>query len=256
MMAPTKIYHALQGVRGRRPVNLEELENILVRFSNLVMEQPWIKEIDINPLLASSERIIALDARVLLHDKATDLANVPKTAIRPYPIQYVGEWKTKKGNPVSIRPIRPEDETAMIRFHEKLSERSVYLRYLKAISINQRTDHRNLIRNCYIDYDREMAIVAENKNEIVGVGRLRKDIHAQIAHLSVVVTDETQGQGIGTYLSQKMVEVARDEKIKLIRADILKENVAGINMLQSLGFVVQAGGSSELTVAELVLNDL
>lgn len=255
MMAPTKIYHALQGVRGRRPVNLEELENILVSFSNLVMEQPWIKEIDINPLLASSERIIALDARVLLHEKAMDLANVPKTAIRPYPIQYVGEWKTKKGNTVSIRPIRPEDETAMISFHEKLSERSVYLRYLKAISINQRTDHRNLIRNCYIDYDREMAIVAENKNEIVGVGRLRKDIHSQMAHLSVVVADETQGLGIGTYLSQKIVEVARDEKIKLIKADILKENVAGIHMLQSLGFVVREGGSSELMVAELVLND-
>lgn len=253
MMAKTKIYHALTGVRGRKPVNLEELENILVRFSNLVMEWPWIKEIDINPLLASSERLIALDARVVLHDPGTDLAKVPRTAIRPYPIQYITEWKTKKGETLNIRPIRPEDESTMVKFHEKLSERSVYLRYLKAISINQRTDHKNLIRNCYIDYDREMAIVAEKNNEIFGVGRLRKNISEESATLAIVVTDEMQGQGIGAFLGQQIVNIAKQENLKLIHADVLKENKAGIKMLEGLGFKIKDVGRHDTLVGELKL---
>ena len=89
MMEQTKIYTALKGVRGRPPVNLAALEELLVRFSYLVVEQPWISEIDINPLLASPERLIALDARVVLHPKDTKEEKLPKPAIRPYPTQYV-----------------------------------------------------------------------------------------------------------------------------------------------------------------------
>lgn len=254
LMAPTKIYHALKGVRGRAPVDLIELENILVRFSDLVMEQPWIKEIDINPLLASSERLIALDARVVLHDANTDFNQIPKTAIRPYPIQYVGKWTTKKGNEINTRPIRPEDEPAMIKFHEKLSERSVYLRYLKSISMSQRTDHNNLLRNCYIDYDREMAIVAELGNEIVGVARLRKSVYGNIGTLTNIVIDEMQGSGIGTHLSKQIVEIAKIEKLNKIRADILKENESGIKMLANLGFKVVESHNSDIVRVELNLN--
>ncbi|HEX7594367.1 MAG TPA: acetate--CoA ligase family protein, partial [Anaerolineae bacterium] len=110
MMEQTKIYQALKGVRGRKSVDLAALEQMLVRFSQLVVEQRWIKEIDINPMLASPERLIALDARVVVHDQSVKESDLPKLPIRPYPTQYVGSWKTKDGAALQIRPIRPEDE--------------------------------------------------------------------------------------------------------------------------------------------------
>src|SRR5581483_8235814 len=109
MMERTKIFTALKGVRGRASANIAELEQLLVRFSQLVVEQPWIKEIDINPLIVSPERILALDARILLHDTKTPESTLPRSAIRPYPTQYVSPWKLKNKKRVVIRPIRPED---------------------------------------------------------------------------------------------------------------------------------------------------
>ena len=133
MMEQTRIYSALKGVRGREPVDLAGLEQLMVRFSKLVVEQRWVKEIDINPLLVSSERLVALDARVVLHESDLSEEQLPKLAIRPYPTQYVWSWKTKAGEEVEIRPIRSEDEPPMVQFHETLSERSVYLRYFHMI---------------------------------------------------------------------------------------------------------------------------
>lgn len=236
MMEKTKIYHALQGVRGRKPVDLNELEKLLVRFSNLVIEQPMIKEIDINPFMVSGDRIIALDARVVLHEKGTDLSKLPKVAIRPYPIQYVSEWTSKKQEKITLRPIRPEDEPKMVRFHELLSDRSVFLRYLSSVSINQRVDHQNLLRNCFIDYDREMAIVAETKQGIVGVARLKKSSGRNDGRIAIVVGDAYQGHGIGSELVKQIIQIAKDEKLSMIRADILAENKAGITTLTKLGF--------------------
>lgn len=253
MMEKTKIYHALQGVRGRKPVDLAELEKLMVRFSNLVIEQPLIKEIDINPFMVSAERIIALDARVVLHDVGTDVSKLTKAAIRPYPIQYVSSWNTKTNAQVQFRPIRPEDEPMMIKFHELLSEKSVYLRYLSSISLNQRTDHKNLLRNCFIDYDREMAIVAELNNEIIAVARIKKASGRNDARMAIVVSDAFQGQGLGSELAKKMIQVARDEKLSMIRADILAENKNGISMLQKLGFKIRVGENADIVHAEYMI---
>jgi acetyltransferase len=132
VMERTKILTALKGVRGRKRVDLDALEQLIVRFSYLITEQSWIKEIDINPLLASSEGLLALDARVVLHP--LELATPPRSAIRPYPTQYVEAWKLPDGTDVLIRPIRPEDEPAIALFHTQLSERSVYLRYFHLLA--------------------------------------------------------------------------------------------------------------------------
>jgi acetyltransferase len=127
MMEKTKIYKALLGVRGRGSVDMHAMEQLLVSFSQLVVEQPWIKEVDINPLFVSKDTIVALDSRVLLHPlEATDL---PKLAIRPYPTQDVSEWKSDENVTSLFRPIRPDDEPAMVKFHESLSERTVQLRF-------------------------------------------------------------------------------------------------------------------------------
>src|SRR5581483_5821326 len=179
MMEQTKIYTALKGVRGRKSVDMAALEDLMVRFSQLVAEQKWIKEIDINPLLASPDRLLALDARVVVHGPEVKQADLPKAAIRAYPAKYVAAWKMKNGEEVMIRPIRPEDEPQMIKFHQALSERTVYLRYFQPLKLSQRTAHERLTRICFTDYDREMPLVVERKKadgdrEILAVGRLSK----------------------------------------------------------------------------------
>jgi acetyltransferase len=229
LMEQTKILKALKGVRGRKPVDLSALEDLLVRFSQLVVEQPWIKEIDINPLLASPERILALDARVVVHGLDMTEDKLPTSAIRPYPLHLVKTWKMKDGGHVVIRPIRPEDEPMMIEFHKKLSERSVYLRYFQPLKLTQRTAHERLTRACFIDYNREMALVAERKNEagegeILAVGRLSK-LHGQDeAELAAVATDGAQHKGLGSELYRRMIEFARDEKLKRVVSTMLPEN--------------------------------
>ena len=163
LMEQTQIFKALQGVRGRKPVDLVALEGLLVHFSQLVVDQSSIAEIDINPLIASPERLLALDARIVLHDPSQQ-KDVPKPAIRPYPRQYVSMWTMKDGRDVTIRPIRPEDEPLMAEFHRTLSDRTVYLRYFASLSLGARIAHERLLRICFGDYDREMVLVAELVN--------------------------------------------------------------------------------------------
>ncbi|MGA7500404.1 MAG: acetate--CoA ligase family protein, partial [Isosphaeraceae bacterium] len=161
MMEHTKIYTALRGVRGRRSVDIAALEQLMVRFSQLVVEQKWIKEVDINPLLASPDRLLALDARVIVHGLDVRACDLPRPAIRPYPSQYITTWTDEDGTQVVLRPIRPEDEPLLVKFHGTLSERSVSFRYFHAMKLTARVAHERLTRICFIDYDREMALVAD-----------------------------------------------------------------------------------------------
>lgn len=252
MMEQTKIYTALKGVRGRKPVDLAQLEQLLVTFSRLVVEQPSIQEIDINPLLASADGFVALDARVVLHSGETDL---PRPAIRPYPIQYVHPWTLKSGMEVLIRPIRPEDEPLMVRFHEPLSERSVYLRYFHMLGLGQRIAHERLSRICFVDYDREIALVAERTGavpggrEIAGVGRLVKARAGGEAEVAVLVSDAYQRMGLGAELVRRLVEIARAEKYQRIVADILPENGAMLRVFHRLGFDVRHSTDDGVTKA-------
>ncbi|MGC4030770.1 MAG: bifunctional acetate--CoA ligase family protein/GNAT family N-acetyltransferase [Tepidisphaeraceae bacterium] len=242
MMEQTKIFTALKGVRGRKPVNLAALEQLLVRFSHLVIEQPWIKEIDINPLLASPDGLLALDARVVLHAPDTAEANLPRPAIRPYPTQYVQDWTARDGTPVLIRPIRPEDEPLLIDFHKALSEETVRLRYFGTMKFDMRTAHERLTRVCFNDYDRELALVAEVQNaetgkvHIAGIGRLSKVPHSDRAEFATIVADPMQGRGIGSELLSRLIDIARREHIKGLSADILRENGAMQHVCRKLGF--------------------
>jgi acetyltransferase len=247
MMEQTRIFTALKGVRGRKPVNMAALENLLVRFSQLVLEQRWIAEIDINPLLASPERLLALDARIVLHGPAVTLDQLPKPAIRPYPLQYVSSWTMKDGNQVAIRPIRPEDEPLMVKFHETLSDRSVYLRYFCSLSLSRRVAHERLLRICFGDYDREMVLVAERtdpgtgERRIMAVGRMNK-LHARNeAEVAVLVSDRYQNLGLGNELLRRVVQIARDEKLSQVSAEMLPDNIAMQAIMRRLGFRVRTG---------------
>jgi len=259
MMEQTKIYKALKGVRGRKPVDILALERLLVRFSQLVVEQNWIKEVDINPLLASAERLVALDARVVLHEADTDISKLPRPAIRPYPTKYLHPWRANDGTDVLIRPIRPEDEPMLVKFHETLSDRSVYFRYFHMIKLSQRIAHERLTRMCFIDYDREMALVAECREDkcaedrILGVGRLTKLHGTNEGEFAVVVSDNWQHQGIGTELLKRVIDFARDEKLSRVRADILLDNQDMQRIAKKVGFTLAPSSEPSMVTATMDL---
>jgi acetyltransferase len=245
MMEQTKIFTALKGVRGNPPVNLVALEQLLVRFSQLVLEQRWIAEVDINPLLASPDGLLALDARVVLHDAAVAADRLPRPAILPYPVQYVAPWTMKDGTTITIRPIRPEDEPLMVKFHETLSDQSVYLRYFCSLSLRRRIDHERLSRICFADYDREMVLVAEHidsdtkEKQIIAVGRMNKLHAGNEAEVAVLVSDRYQKLGLGEQLFRRVIQVARDEKISRISAEMMPDNRAMQVIIKRLGFEVR-----------------
>ena len=242
MMERTKVFTALQGVRGQRAVDDKALEGLLVRFSELVADQPRIREIDINPLLASGEGLLALDARIVLFGQEVTEAELPCPAIRPYPIEYVSRWLMKDGSSVVIRPIRGEDESRMVEFHKTLSDSTVYLRYFLAEKLESRIAHERLVRKCFLDYEREMALVAERLNEntgayeLLGVGRLVRQRDKGEAELGVVVADHWQGAGLGTELVRRLIEIAKREGIHRITAEILSENAAMVKLAKHFHF--------------------
>ncbi|MEG4317469.1 MULTISPECIES: bifunctional acetate--CoA ligase family protein/GNAT family N-acetyltransferase [unclassified Microcoleus] len=241
MMEQTRIYKALQGVRGRSAIDLEPLEQLLVRFSQLIVEQPQICEIDINPLLVSPQGAIALDARVVLHSTE----NTISPAIRPYPVQYVQEWSTPGDRPIAIRPIRPEDEPLMVRFHEELSEESVYLRYAHMVNLKHRIAHERLTRICFIDYDREMLLVADRQNpqtsehRILAVARLSKLHGTNEAEFALIVGDRYQHRGLGTELLRRLLQIGREERLNAIVGYILNSNYKMQSLCKKLGFELQ-----------------
>jgi acetyltransferase len=251
MMEQTRIHRALLGVRGRAPVDMAALEALLVRFGDLVVEQRRIKEIDINPLLASASGLIALDARVVLHPETVADADLPRAAIRPYPSDYTWRSQLRDGTPLTIRPIRPDDEPLMVPFHRSLSEDSVRLRYMQPMKLDDRTAHDRLVRICFIDYDREIALVAQpapapggGAGPIIGVGRLSRDRAGtgDGAEFSLLVADPWQTRGLGRDLLGRLIEVARKERFAHIYADVLESNLRMQRLCTYFGFAIADDG--------------
>jgi acetyltransferase len=256
LMEQTSVYAALKN--ARTSIDLTALEQLLVQFSFLVVEQRWIKEIDVNPLLVSSERILALDARVIVHGADVSLESIPRMAIRPYPTQYVNAWTMQDGTPVTIRPIRPEDEPLMVKFHETLSERSVYFRYFHAMRLTQRIAHERLTRICFIDYEREMALVvlrADEKGdqEILGVGRLINVHGTKEGEFALLVSDNWHHRGLGIELLKRLVDIGRQEKLTRIFGDILPENGDMLRVCDKLGFSRHYSAEDGIIRAEIQL---
>ena len=258
MMEQTKIYTALKGVRGRQSVDLPALERLLVRFGQLITEQPWIKELDINPLLASPEKLLALDARVVVYDQDTTEDKLPKLAIRPYPVQYVDVWTAKDGTELTFRPILPEDESLLVKLHEVLSDRTVIMRYLHPMLLQDRILHDRLARICHCDYDRDIPLVAECTNgdgsrSILGIGRLTKISGTQDGNMTVMVGDPYQGMGIGGELVRRVVDLAKRENLKTLNAVITVDNHAMEYIFRKLGFTIEPTNDEKVRTAKLEL---
>ena len=244
LMERTRIYQALSGGAKRPAVDLDALEQFLVRFSRAVVERPRIESVEIAPIFATREGVVALDARVTLHPTETPDDQLPRPAIRPYPTQYASPWTARDGGPVVIRPIRAEDEPLLVKFHETLSERSVALRYFQAIKLSRRVAHDRLTRICFNDYDREIALVVDYKepwtdhHEILGVGRLSKIPGTVEAEFALLINDSHQGRGFGTELLRRLLAIAQIEKVQRVTAEIRADNHDMKRVCEKLGFQI------------------
>jgi len=256
MMQETKIYKALKGFRGKKAVNKQELMAVLVKFSKLIASFSEISECDINPLLVSEDKIIALDARIVLFDESVKKENLPKLAIRPYPHYYIKNERMKDNTPVKIRPIRPEDEYLMVKFFQDVSKKSVFNRYLKVVHYDELITKERLIRICFNDYDREIALVVVLQREgfekeIIGVGRLTKIAGTDDAMFALMIQDTYHHQGLGTKLLEMLIDIAKNEKVHTVIAHLRPENNEMQAICIKLGFNLIKDEKTDLIRAEL-----
>jgi acetyltransferase len=241
LMERTAVYRMLQGFRGKEPASLVELEQIIVSFSNLIVDFPEIAEMDINPLAISKGKAYALDARIILEKSPQDYTTpYPHLVITPYPTRYVTTWRMRDGTDVLLRPIRPEDEPLE---HEMLSRLSPETLRVRFFSVIKDIGHEMLVRFCNIDYDRQMAIVAETKEggerRIIGIARIIADSDMRSAEFAVLVSDECQGKGLGYNLVDLLIGIAQDKGLERIYGEVLTENEKMLLMCRKLGFTTK-----------------
>ena len=243
MMNGTKIYrHLLQQVDFES--TLQYLEEVLVRFSHLIIHFPHIKEIDINPFFISGEDSFVLDANILLEaDILEGFVPVrgdfcpPHLSICPYPDQYIDVFKLREGPAAVIRPIRPEDEPLMEELLKTSSEQTLMMRFFRKMSD---MTHEQLTRYCHVDYDREISFVAimrdVGRDRIIGEVRMSKLPDQEHAEMAVVVGDPWQGQGIGKALCLHCIQIAKELGIKNMWMEILQVNARMLNRAEKMGF--------------------
>jgi acetyltransferase len=237
LVARTRVSRMLESFRGKPAVDMDRLIDVLLRVSELACEIPAVKELDINPLLADENGVIALDARVLVSDGplAAD-ASYSHLAIHPYPRALVREVTVKSGR-ILLRPIRPEDAEAEKRFISRLSPRTSYLRF--HAPIRELTMER-LVRYTQIDYDREMAFVAVDTTvepqELRGISRYTCNPDGKTAEFGVIVEDAWQGRGVGHVLMQALEDTARARGLTELIGLVLKDNDEMGELMRKRGY--------------------
>ena len=250
----TKAYELLKGFRNIPPVDMKKVEETMVKFSQMLIDHPEIKEVDINPLIPQGNKLIAVDARIILDpepEKHTHLI------ITPYPTKYMRPITLKDGQKVLLRPIKPEDENMWLDMFKSFSEETVRFRFFRII---KDTPHEVRTRYCNIDYDREIGIVAEvekdGRKQILGVVRIIQDPAQQDeAEFAVVVTDEYQRLGLGSEFLDFIIEIAKDKNLSKINGVVLKDNFPMITLCREKGFRFSDGDPGEYKVEYILLDD-
>ncbi len=243
-MERTRIYSALRAGFGNVCAQLDELERVFVRFGDLLLDQPWIRSIEVNPVVIGAEGVVALDAWITLHDPGTSESELPRPAIRPYPSEYVTSAPLKDRSRVTLRPIRPEDESAMVAFHHTLSSDTVYFRYLRLLSLDQRIRHERLTQLCFVDYDCHIGLVAVEYDQelqqerILAIARLVKIHGTHNCDFALVVSDAFQGRGLGEVLLRHLIAVARAERLERVIGVIHPENMPMLRLCKKVGFTL------------------
>ncbi|MEM4165618.1 MAG: bifunctional acetate--CoA ligase family protein/GNAT family N-acetyltransferase, partial [Nitrososphaerales archaeon] len=242
LMEETKVYQLLKGYRNMPPANLKLLEEILIRFSQLIVDFPQIREVDINPLIIDEKEAFVLDARIAI-DKDLVFKKVEPhqhLIISPYPKKYETLWKLRDGRTVILRPIKPEDEPLWLEMFQSFSEESIRYRFFQII---KDTPHEVRVRYCNIDYDREIAIVAELNEEerkrILGVVRVSLEPDRKKGEIAFIVADPWQGLGLGTKMVDYVIEIAKEMGVESLYAIMLPDNYQAMKLTKKMGFTLQ-----------------
>jgi acetyltransferase len=235
------IYKMLQGYRGKAPADMRLLEQTIVSFSNLIVDFPEIAEMDINPISISKSKPYALDARIIIDlSKIDHETPYPHLVITPYPTRYVVPWRLSDGTELTLRPIRPEDEPLEHEMLTTLSENSMKERFFQTI---MGISHDVLVRFCNIDYDREMAVVAEvkegDKRKLAGIGRIVIEPDTNNAEYAVIIHDDYQGKGLGYKLMDVLIGLAQNKRLNALYGLVRSDNERMLRATRRLGFVAE-----------------
>mmetsp|Transcript_29498 Transcript_29498/g.65410 ORF Transcript_29498/g.65410 Transcript_29498/m.65410 type:complete len:942 (+) Transcript_29498:128-2953(+) len=252
MLESLNIWPLLNGAQGQELIDVDSLIEILIRVSYLIADFPEIQELDINPLLISPMEAVALDARIIVNSDLMGKAQRPYShlAIRPYPEEFQSQVTLKNSAPVLLRPIKPEDENEWHRMISRCSNQSKMSRFFHTF---KDTTHEMASRYCFIDYDREIAIVAEveesdSKKALIGVGRLVANSDHTNAEYAVIVIDKYQGLGLGTMLTNYCMDIATEWGIKTVVAETSPNNHRMLSLFSRKQFVLNRTLSSDIVV--------
>lgn len=240
MIDKTRIGKVLGEFKNMPPVDMEALKSVLLHVSELVCELPEVREMDINPLMADEQGVLALDARIIIQPPASRGKPYGHMAIMPYPMHMVHCAMLKDGTPVIIRPVRPEDAHMQQDFVRNLSEESRYNRYMSSI---KQLSQSMLVRFTQLDYDREMALAmireADGVEEQLAVARYVTDPDNESCEFALEVADHWQGKGIGVILMNALFDAAREQGLKVMVGEVLAGNKGMLKLMSRLGFSVQ-----------------
>ncbi len=241
MMEETKVYRLLKGWRNAPSVDLKKLDETVLMFSQLLVDFPQIKEIDINPLLINEKDACILDARIVIDKDKVCKKFEPHEhmVISPYPKKYEILWLLKNGQEVLLRPIKPEDEPMWLEMFQSFSEESIRYRFFQML---KDTPHEVRVRYCNVDYDREIAIVAEivedGKRKILGVSRFSIEPDEKSGEMAFIVSDYWQGLGLGTKMVDYTLDIAKEKGIDSVYAIMLQDNYRALSLTKKMGFKI------------------
>jgi acetyltransferase len=242
IMEETKVYQLLKGYRNVPPANLKLLDEIMVVFSQMLVDFPQLKEVDINPLFINETEAFAFDARIVIDKKKVFEKVEPHKhlVITPYPKKYETTWRLRDGRTVLLRPIKPEDEPLWLEMFQSFSQESIRYRFFQVI---KDTPHETRIRYTNIDYDREIAIVPElnedGKRKILGVVRVGLEPGGKSGEIAFIVADKYQYLGLGTKMVDYAIEICKDMKVEKLYAIMLPDNYRAVKLMKKMGFSVE-----------------
>ena len=239
LIGGTRVAKLLGSFRHMPPVQMEALESLLLRVSEMVCELPWLRELDINPLIVDEHGLFAVDARVVVDYAPVSTDRYSHMAIHPYPAHLVTHWQLPDGTDVTIRPMRPEDATIEQEFVRQLSEETKYFRFMHAV---QELSEDMLVRFTQLDYDRELALIAvtEEKGRAVEIGVCRYAINpdGQSCEFALVVSDQWQHKAIGHRLMGSLIDAARSKGLRTMEGEVMSSNHEMLKLVATLGFTV------------------
>ena len=241
LIRSTRVSAYLDEFRNMPPINMEALEMVLLRVSEMVCELPWLKELDINPLIVDEDGAVAVDARIVADNVSPTADRYDHMSIHPYPQHLTTHWTLPDGTDVTIRAIKPEDADLEVNFVRKLSAETKYFRFMNTM---RELPPAMVVRLTQIDYDREMAFVATVANEgqetEIGVCRYAVNPDGESCEFAVVVADDWQHRGLARRLMGVLIETARNRGLVYMNGVFLANNERMLRFVQSLGFVLSS----------------